>query len=645
MPLLVTIIFFMSANVVYAESTHRISGETRYHTASNIAKEGWPDGSDYAILAYGGNFPDALASTPLASKYNAPILLTDKLSLTPVTKSTLISLGTKNVIIIGGTGAVSGTVESQLKSMGLTVSRISGSDRYNTSIEIAKRVGSDSGKLIIAPGSDFSNALSVSSYAGENQIPIILVNQNTVSTNLKQFVSGLTLSQTYIIGTTNEISEAVKNSFPNTTRIQGSDKYGTNLAVLKAFDSDYNFSTAFLATGTSFADALAGSSYAAKLGAPIILTGKTMDSRIISYIDGKTSAMEQLTILGGEAAISTSLVNNYLGAVATLTAKEIFTLVSPSVVYIETFDSSGNALAYGSGFIVDAAKGKVATNYHIIDGAYSARVKTLSGTVYTVEKVFAYNVANDVALLKINGSGLKAVTLGDSSTIETGDKIYAIGNPQGLENTISDGLISTKSRVLDGTTYIQISAPISRGSSGGVLLNEQGNVIGITSAVIDNGQNLNFAVPINSLKPLLSLDINKTLNEMFGSTNVPSNPGDDVTYLDVWRYIQTTYGTNIIDGKTIKYNVTVSPYEGDLDGSHAGSIFIVFTATTDTSDAEDEVIMNSPSAYMSWFISMIADIDTRYGMYEYNGGMWYYDHFFLLFCNWSGDLEFWVPSE
>lgn len=88
-------------------------------------------------------------------------------------------------------------------------------------------------------------------------------------------------------------------------------------------------------------------------------------------------------------------------------------------------------------------------------------------------KVFAYDPTQDMALIKINATGLEPVTLGDSDNVGTGDKIYTIGDPLGLDDTMSDGLISTKSRIVDGATYIQISAPISHGSSGGVLLNEQ----------------------------------------------------------------------------------------------------------------------------------------------------------------------------
>lgn len=628
-------VFVPDAMAASAISTHRISGDTRYTTAANIATEGWSDGSQWAIIACGSNFPDALASTPLATKYNAPILLTERDSLTAVTKSTLSMLGTKNVYIVGGTGAVSTAVETQLKSMGILVTRLSGSDRYNTSVEIAKSIGNTSGMLIVAPGDDYPNALSISSYAGIKQIPIILVDKNTISDSLKQYLANSSIQQTYVIGNTTEISDSIVNTLPNPKRIQGTDRYATNLAVLKAFEHEYTFTNTFIATGNNFADALAGSSYAAKLRSPIILTGKTADSRINNYLSALSSSITQLNILGGESAIASSLVNNYLGiGTSTLTAAEIFAQIGPSVVYIETYDNNGNSVGSGSGFIVDS-NGKIVTNYHVIEGAYRAKVKTASGTSYNVEKVLSYNEMNDLIVLKVSAIGLPAVSLGDSGLIETGNNIYAIGNPLGLESTISNGLVSTKSRDIDGTNYIQISAPISSGSSGGALVDDQGKVIGITAAVYYGGQNLNFAVPVNLLKPLLTENIDKTLPGI-----LPAVYGEYL--LGLSSYIQSTYGTNIIAGQTVKYTVYVVPYEGEDDTSHDGSAFILFTVTPETDEAESNVLDNSPIAYNYWLAGMLDDLQSKYGTHEFCGGMYYYDSVYVLFDNWSGEIEYYI---
>jgi len=187
-----------------------------------------------------------------------------------------------------------------------------------------------------------------------------------------------------------------------------------------------------------------------------------------------------------------------------LSPSQVAEIAGKAVVHIKTFDKSGQPLGTGSGFIVEES-GKVVTNFHVISGAYSAVVKTISGTEYPAQYVLGYDIQRDVAVLKINGNQLPTLPLGNSDSIVQGEEILTIGSPIGLENTISNGLISSKKRILEGNNYIQISAPISHGSSGGALLNYFGDVIGITSAGFENGQNLNLAIPINEVKTLLSV--------------------------------------------------------------------------------------------------------------------------------------------
>ena len=109
------------------------------------------------------------------------------------------------------------------------------------------------------------------------------------------------------------------------------------------------------------------------------------------------------------------------------------------------------------------------TNYHVIDGAFSAQVKFTDGSVYDVQKVLAYDVERDIAVLKIDGNNLPYLNLGDSDSIVIGQKVVAIGSPRGFENTISDGLVSSVNRVIEGQSYIQTSASISPGAAGAFI--------------------------------------------------------------------------------------------------------------------------------------------------------------------------------
>ncbi len=180
-------------------------------------------------------------------------------------------------------------------------------------------------------------------------------------------------------------------------------------------------------------------------------------------------------------------------------AEDIVNTYGKSIVLIQTDN------AMGSGFVV-SLDGLILTNSHVISGSAAISIKFIADNrVYSNVKVIKDNTIRDLALLKINDAGnFVPVVLGDSNQVSVGQRVVAIGNPQGLENTVSDGLVSAI-RDLSGTKLLQISVPISVGSSGGPLFNMNGEVIGITSSSFDKGQNLNFAVAINHAKNELSL--------------------------------------------------------------------------------------------------------------------------------------------
>ena len=174
--------------------------------------------------------------------------------------------------------------------------------------------------------------------------------------------------------------------------------------------------------------------------------------------------------------------------------EDIVDTYGKSIVLIQTDK------AMGSGFVV-SFDGLIITNSHVINGAGTISVKFIADNrVYSNVQVVKDNTIRDLALLKVDGSGsFVPVVLGDSDQVSVGQRVVAIGNPQGLENTVSDGLVSAM-RDMNGTKLLQISAPISSGSSGGALFNMNGEVIGVPTAGYTEGQNLNFAVAINHAK-------------------------------------------------------------------------------------------------------------------------------------------------
>lgn len=168
-------------------------------------------------------------------------------------------------------------------------------------------------------------------------------------------------------------------------------------------------------------------------------------------------------------------------------------------VSISMFDANRQPLSYGSGIIVE--DGVIATNLHVLENATSGKVN-FEGENFDINGYIAVDRLNDIVLISvpIKEKGVNFY----KGEISAGDKIFVAGNPVGLEKTLSDGIVSNPNRILNGKNLIQISAPISPGSSGGPVTNEIGELIGVACGSLTNGQNLNFAVPLNFLTKLLN---------------------------------------------------------------------------------------------------------------------------------------------
>jgi len=217
--------------------------------------------------------------------------------------------------------------------------------------------------------------------------------------------------------------------------------------------------------------------------------------RLIQYLIMRTRNSIRDSLL----SLLTSLIMLTLSPVICLAdADIIFKENSKAVVVIVTYDSQGNAIAQGSGFIVEA-NGAVATNYHVISNAKDIKIKAGS-KVLGVEGFLFIDKENDIVILKTDGDGLPTVKIGDIAKANIGEKVYVIGSPQGLENTISDGILSGIRDITPERKVLQITAPISAGSSGGPVFNKDGEVIGIATFLIKEAQNLNFAMPVNLIK-------------------------------------------------------------------------------------------------------------------------------------------------
>ena len=187
-----------------------------------------------------------------------------------------------------------------------------------------------------------------------------------------------------------------------------------------------------------------------------------------------------------------------------LTPEEIAQTALASTVLIVIQDNLGRS-SFGSGFVI--GDGQIATNAHVVEGASSGTVKLAGAeTEHAIDSILTIDRAHDLAIVEATGITASALSFGDSDTVHVAQSVYAAGSPQGLTGTFSSGIISAirpEGNSLVADRIIQMTVPVSPGSSGGPLLNTDGEVVGVVFSQVTSGQNLNFAIPVNFLKTLL----------------------------------------------------------------------------------------------------------------------------------------------
>jgi S1-C subfamily serine protease len=206
----------------------------------------------------------------------------------------------------------------------------------------------------------------------------------------------------------------------------------------------------------------------------------------------------------------TALVAVVLAMGASARAQDLKALaqaLKTSVVVLETDEAFGEPTGIGTGFFI-SPEGRIATNHHVIEGAQAIVARTHDRRRIRVEAVVATDEENDLAILRAEPGAYVPLALGESSSVESGERVVVLGNPLGLDFTLSEGIVSAvraanelKEDGLD-LPHVQISAPISFGSSGSPVLNLSGEVIGVVASGYMSSQNLNFAVPVDFLRAL-----------------------------------------------------------------------------------------------------------------------------------------------
>lgn len=309
------IIFFTSGVVKAATLQDRLWGNDRYQTNSKIVDSGWTS-SEYAVIASGEGFADALCAAPLAEQYKAPILLTGKETLSTESKEQLLKLKVEKVFIIGGTGVISDNIKSEIEKMGIETTRIYGQDRFETSIKVAKNLKDVSG-VVVTNGYGFADALSIAPIAAQKGMPILLTDKDDLPTVAKDFLVNKSFNENYILGGTGVVGIKINSYLKNPVRLEGSSRYETNAAVLNYFTDKFNYDKVYVASGESYPDALSGSVLAASSNSPLVLVGKSIDPSVMDSVKAKQDKYNNVIVLGGTAVVTDASIDNIVTDVVT----------------------------------------------------------------------------------------------------------------------------------------------------------------------------------------------------------------------------------------------------------------------------------------------------------------------------------------
>lgn len=320
-------------------------------------------------------------------------------------------------------------------------------------------------------------------------------------------------------------------------------------------------------------------------------------------------------------------------------------------VSIAVIVAAGNtSLKLGTGFFVRST-GLLLTNFHVIEGMELVGVKMPGGSaVLWAKRATGFDLDNDLVVLRVEADTAKPITLGDSDQVRVGEPIVVVGNPEGLQQTVSNGLVSGI-REVDGRKLFQISAPISEGSSGSPVFDDRGDVIGVVVSSLESGQNLNFAVPINYARPLLNETAEKAISslpkhtqraEQAGQSPSTSGPSGDPAKLAVDTMskiadeIRACKGSSMIvptkekkprysrvhwDPPTdVRFDVKatdslVSPFQGIIEFSIHAGVSLYLRTMDEASSAPDNPMLSSTTRHRHFFRVAGSSVQLDYRTY------------------------------
>lgn len=282
-----------------------LTGKDRYDTAVKISQNAFTSANNI-ILVNDSSLPDALSVTPYAKVKNAPILLTQSNKLNDQTRKEIERLKAKNLYIIGGENSVSKDVKNDLESRGYIVERISGEDRYATSLKVAKELDkiSNISEISVVNGEKgLADAVSIGAISAQNGIPIILTNQNDNMVHIIELVKDENIKKTYVVGGDRWFPNDIANKLPSVERISGIDRNMTNLKVINRFYKDTTLNNLYVSKNgmgnqDNLIDALSVGVVASKKQSPVMLVGNSLN--ISQKLLIKNKKFKVITQVGGE---------------------------------------------------------------------------------------------------------------------------------------------------------------------------------------------------------------------------------------------------------------------------------------------------------------------------------------------------------
>ncbi|MDB8801451.1 MULTISPECIES: 5'-nucleotidase C-terminal domain-containing protein [Romboutsia] len=279
----------------------KLIGDNRYHTAAKISLSGF-EKADNVVLVNPNAMSDALSATPFAKFKDAPVLLTESSKLSNETKAEIQRLGAKNVYIVGGNSVVNENVVNELKAMNLITERISGKDRYETSLKVAKKLGDVSEVAVVNGVRGLSDAVSIAPVAANKNMPILLASDANGSKIFDEFIKDEKITKSYVIGKEASISEEIAKTLPNSQRIGGIDRGETNAMIIDTFYKDIEIKNLFVAKNginreQDLVDALALGVVASKENSPILIGRDKLNDKQKGVLGNKT--IKSLTQVGG----------------------------------------------------------------------------------------------------------------------------------------------------------------------------------------------------------------------------------------------------------------------------------------------------------------------------------------------------------